>query len=151
MSKIKIGFIGSGGAAKLHARDLKNFQEAHIQAFSDVDEKTAQEASKEFGGTVYKTYDEMLDQENLDATYICTPPMVRLGPIERACEKGLHIFLEKPFAPTLDEGKKIYQAVTKAGKNFQIGYQTRFQPAVRRAKEVIADGSIGPITMFYGE
>ncbi|WP_455367244.1 Gfo/Idh/MocA family protein [[Eubacterium] cellulosolvens] len=151
MDKVKIGFIGSGGAAKLHARNLKNFPEVHIQAFSDVDEKTAQEASQEFGGTVYKAYDKMLEQESLDATYICTPPMVRLDPIAKACEKGLHIFLEKPFAPTLDEGKKIYRAVSEAGKNFQIGYQSRYQPAVRRARDIITDGSMGPITMFYGE
>jgi len=151
MQEIKIGFVGSGGAAQLHARNLKMFPEVEISAFCDVNEKIAQSSAKEFGGNAYEKHDEMIKKEKLDAVYICTPPMIRIEPIKMASEKALHIFLEKPLATTLEEGKNIVRAVKKAGVNFQIGYQSRFQPAVKRAREIIADGSMGSITTFYGE
>jgi len=151
MKRIRIGFVGSGGAAKLHARNLAIFSEVEFAAFSDTDRETAQASAKEFGGKTYRKYDEMIEKEKLDAVYICTPPMVRIEPIEMASKRGLHIFLEKPLATSLEEGKKIVRAVRKAGVNFQVGYQSRFQPAVKRAKDIIASGSMGSITMFYGE
>jgi len=151
MKKVRIGFVGAGGAAKLHARNLRLFSEVELAAFSEAREQTLQASAREFGGETYSKYDEMIRKEKLEAIYICTPPMIRTEPIEMASEMGIHIFLEKPLATSLEEGKKIVRAVRKAGVNFQVGYQSRFQPAVGRARGIVASGSMGFITMFYGE
>ena len=71
---VRIGFIGSGGIANHHMRNLATNSAAEMVAFSDPDVERARAAAKQYGGTAYKSYRTMLKRVDLDAAFICTPP-----------------------------------------------------------------------------
>ena len=76
MDKVKLGFIGTGGMASAHMRNLKeNFDDVEFSAMCDISEDRAKQRAEEFGGNAYSDYRVMYDTEDLDAVYICTPPL----------------------------------------------------------------------------
>ena len=103
MEKVKLGFIGTGGMAGAHMRNLKdNFEDVEFCAMCDISEDRAKGRAEEYGGNAYSDFREMYDKEDLNAVYICTPPFAH-GEQERiACEKGIAMFIEKPIHSELE-------------------------------------------------
>ena len=98
MKKLKIGLIGCGRVAGVHATRLKTLEEAQMVAFSDVIKDRAKAFSKKYGGKYYVDWREMLDKEQLDIVYIAIPPFAHENEVMMATEKGINIFIEKPIA-----------------------------------------------------
>ncbi|MDW8051846.1 MAG: Gfo/Idh/MocA family oxidoreductase [Armatimonadota bacterium] len=132
---IRIGFVGTGGIAQTHFDALSQIEGAQLVAFCDIDAERAQRAAQRFGGRAYADWREMLDNETLDALYICVPPYAHDGAEEAAAERGIHLFVEKPVARTLEQAKRIEAAIQKAGILSMVGYHFRYYGSVERAKE----------------
>ncbi|MFN4033832.1 MAG: Gfo/Idh/MocA family protein [Fimbriimonadales bacterium] len=132
---IRIGFVGTGGIAQAHFDALSQLEEAQPIAFCDIDAERAQRAAQRFGGRAYTDWRTMLDEEQLDALYICVPPYAHEGAEEAAAERGIHLFIEKPVARTLEQAKRIEAAIQKAGILSMVGYHFRYYGATERAKE----------------
>ena len=71
---VKIGFVGTGGIANHHMRNLAEIPEAEMVAFCDIAEEKALGAATTYGGKAYTNYADMYAEEALDAVYICVPP-----------------------------------------------------------------------------
>ena len=108
---VRIGFVGSGGIAGHHMRQLVTLENAKMVAFCDIDSSRAENAAKEYEGTAYTSYKEMYDQEDLDAVYICLPPFAHTDQELLAIEKGLAIFVEKPIATMVAKAEEIAQSI----------------------------------------
>ena len=67
---VRIGFVGSGGIAGHHMRQLATLDKAKMVAFCDIDASRAEKAAQEYGGTAYTSYKEMYEKEKLDAVYV---------------------------------------------------------------------------------
>jgi len=108
---VRIGFIGVGGVAQGHMQNLSSIGDAELVAYCDLELDRAQQAAEEHGGRAYRDFEKMLDNEQLDALVICTPPFAH-GDIElAACEKGLHMLIEKPVALSTELAPQIQQAI----------------------------------------
>ncbi|MDW8107633.1 MAG: Gfo/Idh/MocA family oxidoreductase [Armatimonadota bacterium] len=132
---IRIGFVGTGGIAQVHFDALSQIDAAQLVAFCDVESERAQRAAERFGGRAYTDWRVMLDREALDALYICVPPYAHDGVEEAAAERGIHLFVEKPVARTVEQAKRIEAAIQKAGILSMVGYHFRYYGAIERAKE----------------
>jgi len=110
---VKIGFIGSGGIANAHMSALAGIADAEMKAFTDLLEDRAKAAANKYGGNAYTDCKAMLDNEELDAVYVCVPPYGHPGPELAAAECKLALFVEKPAAMNLREGQEIVAAVCK--------------------------------------
>ena len=76
----RIGFIGVGGNAREHLKNLSQIPDAQIAAICDVVEDVAREVGGQYACPYYSDYRPMLDAERLDAVYVCTPPFARGAP-----------------------------------------------------------------------
>ncbi len=148
MGRLKIGFIGAGGIAGLHADRLKNVEDAEIAAFADIVRGKAEEKAAKYGGRAYTDWREMLSREELDVVYICTPPYARGSETIEAAEKGIHVFVEKPIALSLDLAVEIAEAVERTGVKSQVGYVWRHTSGINEARRLVKAGELGRIGLF---
>lgn len=142
---IKVGFIGAGGRARSHMKALAAIEDVELAAICDVNEGTASEATAEYGGTVYTDHKTMFDAESLDALYVVVPTFAHFDAETTAAERGIHLFLEKPVAPSMEKAAEINEAIKKAGVLSSVGYQLRYFAAVQQAKQYVSDKMVGMV------
>ncbi|MDH7571157.1 MAG: Gfo/Idh/MocA family oxidoreductase, partial [Armatimonadota bacterium] len=110
----KIGFIGAGGNAQGHMQRVAELPGARIAAVCDVAADRAEAAAAKYGAKAYTQYERMLGEEDLHAVYVSVPPFAHYDAEILAAERGLHLFVEKPVALTLEKGLEIWEAIAKA-------------------------------------
>jgi predicted dehydrogenase len=135
MRTVRIGFVGTGGIAQAHLDALSQIEGVELVAFCDLDASRAEAAAARFSGRAYADYEQMLREQSLDALYVCVPPHGHEGAEERAAERGIHLFVEKPVARTLERARQIEAAIRKAGVLSSVGYHFRYYGATERARE----------------
>lgn len=135
MAVVKVAFIGAGGNASGHMKRVKDIPDAQIVAICDLDAERAKKATEEVGGKPYTDYHEMLEKEGMDALYVSVPPFAHYDAETIAAGKGIHLFVEKPVAITMEKGLEVNKAIEKAGIISCVGYQVRYAESVNRAKK----------------
>ena len=149
--KLKIGLIGAGWYGMVITKAALKVGGVEVIAICDVDSEhltsSADEVTKIQGSRpqTFKNYQDLLDLNDLEAVFIGTPPHWHALQFIAACEKGLDIYCEKPLAYDIMEGIAMVKAAQKAGNIVQIGFQRRQCNAFRKAKEMIASGSVGTV------
>jgi predicted dehydrogenase len=96
-------------------------------------------------------YRKMLDEAKLDIVAVC-PRWVdqHAAMVLAAAERGIHVYMEKPFCRTLEEADRIVATCEKTHARVQIAHPTRFSPLIDTIKKLIADGAIGTLLEFRG-
>jgi myo-inositol 2-dehydrogenase/D-chiro-inositol 1-dehydrogenase len=145
MRKANIGVIGAGRIGRIHARNLKfQIPGARIIAIADVIIEAAQKLSDELEIPVYEEdYRRLLRNEDIQAVIICSSTDTHAQIIIEAAEAGKHIFCEKPIALEMEKIDRALAAVDKAGVKLQVGFNRRFDPSFKKAKELVESGKIG--------
>ncbi len=134
---VRIGFIGSGGIANHHMRNLATNSAAEMVAFSDPDVERARAAAKQYGGTAYKSYRTMLKRVDLDAVFICTPPFAHTDQEKLAIEAGCAIFIEKPIGLNIKRVEANAELIAKHGTVSSVGYNWRYTDAAQTAHKIL--------------
>ncbi|MGD9496148.1 MAG: Gfo/Idh/MocA family protein [Armatimonadota bacterium] len=144
---VRIGFVGCGGIANAHMKNLVKIDGAQMVAFSDIVEEKAQKAADEYGGKAFGDYREMYDSVEMDAVYICLPPFAHTDQEILAAQAGLALFVEKPLALTMAKARQIEAAIAEAGVISCAAYHWRYHDTARWAREALEGG---PIAMVLG-
>jgi len=145
MEKVNIGVIGVGRIGRLHTRNLKyQVPGTKVLAVADIFEKSAREVASQLEIPIAeKDYRVLLENKDIDAVVICSSTDTHAQIISEAAEAGKHIFCEKPIALDIDKIDQAVAAVKKAGVKLQVGFNRRFDPSFKKAKELVAKGTIG--------
>ena len=145
MAPLRLGVIGCGQIARaIHLPVLRRISEARIVALAEpVDASRAAAAALAPGATAYSDYRELLNAGGLDAVVICAPPHLHAPSAIAAFDAGLHVYLEKPLAPSLADAEPAVQAWRRARTVGMIGFNFRFHPQIARIRERLRDGAIG--------
>jgi predicted dehydrogenase len=150
MEKINLGVIGLGFIGKVHLRNCLNLKSVRVVAAADSSKKALNYA-KAFGvKKLFTDYHELLKLKDLDAVIISLPTHLHAESAISAMEEGKHVFLEKPLARNVEEGREIVSAAGKNGVIFMVGYPLRFVPEFVDLKSQIESGVLGDIQMAYG-
>lgn len=140
---VRIGIVGTGAIAEVHMQRLSTLEEAQMVAFCDLVKEKAQAAANRYGGSAYTDGEQMLEEEHLDALYVCLPPYAH-GPVElSAVEKGVHLFIEKPVAISLETAKEIEAAAKKKGIITSVAYHFRYMETTEMAQALLKDRPVG--------
>ena len=123
---MKVGIIGMGGLGTRHAKYIADSGKAQPVAFADIEVEKAKAAATEYEGTAYDDYRRMLEKEQLDAVFLCTPDRVRVEQIEAIADCGLALFCEKPPAANQADADACIRAISKAGILNSIGFMYRW-------------------------
>ncbi len=146
---VRLGFVGTGGIANRHLGCAQRHDEMEIVATCDVLKDRADEAAAKYGGNAYADFVEMYDKEKPDAIVICTPPFAH-GDIEaEAAKRGIHFFVEKPVAISMDMAKGVLDASRDAGIITQVGYMFRLSEPLRHVRDMLADRAIAMVQEHY--
>lgn len=137
--RVRVGFIGCGGIAQLHAERLVKMEDVELAAHSDTVHSRAQAFAEGYGGRAYSDHKQMLEKEELDAVFICIPPYAHTDQEILCAERGVHFFVEKPVALTLEKAVEILGAVERAGIITLVGYTRRFLDSIRAARQLLRE------------
>ncbi len=111
---------------------------------ADVDAEAARQCAAHIGIEHAVTdHRALIERPDIDAVAICSSTDTHAQFIEEAAAAGKHIFCEKPIDYDLARIDRALEAVRKAGVRLQIGFNRRFDPSFRRARELVAAGRIG--------
>jgi predicted dehydrogenase len=146
---VNLGFVGTGGIANRHLGCAQKRDDMEVVATADVVMERAQEAADKYGGTAYDDAVAMMDAEDLDAIVICTPPFAHGDIEEAACERGIHFFVEKPVAISMEMAGRVLSAVRDSGVITQVGYMFRKSGPIIAAQEMLSERSIAMVQAHY--
>ncbi len=146
VEKVQIGFVGTGGIAGHHLRQLAAIPAAEIAALCDVAPGRADQAVAGYGGRAFTDYRHMLEAVQLDALYVCVPPFAHERAEIMAVERGIHLFVEKPVVMDLAQGLEILAAVEAAGVISSVGYSLRYTPWLQTAHRFVQGREVAMIT-----
>ncbi|MHC4618117.1 MAG: Gfo/Idh/MocA family protein [Planctomycetota bacterium] len=155
--RITMGCIGVGRMGLGDMRTIMAFDQAQVIAVCDVDANRAANAKQIVeehysarsrsgsykGCDTYGDFRNLLTRNDIDAVLICTPDHWHALPAIAAAKAGKDIFIEKPLALTIPEGRTLSDTVRRYGRVLQVGSQQRSDPRFRFACELVRNGRIG--------
>lgn len=146
---LSVGIIGTGNISRAHLTAYLEFpEEVRIVALADIVPAKAEAAREAHDLPEARVYDEaaaMLAAEELDLVSIATPPGTHCELTVQALEAGVHVIVEKPMAPSLEECDRMLEAQQRSGKLLSVVAQNRFRDDMARMKAVLDSGRIGRI------
>lgn len=151
MPPIKLGLIGCGWYGMVDVEAAFRVGGVQVVAVCDVDrEHLDQSAAKveKLQGTApkaFKNHRELLEQPNLDAVIIASPPQWHALHLIDTVNRGVDVYCEKPLAYDLRECRAMADLVNRSGHIVQIGFQRRQSPAFRAVRQHLQAGHAGRI------
>ena len=143
MNKMSTAIIGTGKAATMHAKALKNINECEFVAVHSRSIEKARAFASINNINPYSDITSMIGKERIDIVIICTPhPAHKSGAIT-AFESGSHVLIEKPLASSLEDCDAMIHAAKKNKKKLGVVSQRRFLEPSQRMKKAIDSGKIG--------
>ena len=97
-----------------------------------------------------QSYEDVLKRDDIDGLHLATPNHLHAEQTLLAARYGKHVFVEKPIANTIDDGRKMIAACQEAGVVLMVGQHLRRLTGIRKLKELIDGGSIGSPIQIEG-
>ncbi len=155
--KFGVGMLGYAFMGRAHSNALRKLSYMmHPQpavpeliAVCGRNEKAVAEMASRFGYQGYYTdWEEMIADDRIQIIDNVGPNNIHEEPCVMAAESGKHVICEKPLARTTEEAKRMSTAVDKNKVKGLVGFNYRFVPAVRKARDLITSGALGKIYHF---
>jgi predicted dehydrogenase len=145
---LSFGLIGCGDIGQLRIRAIAKAGH-RLSAVSDIDgEKMAQAARH--GAEQVADWRELVRRPDLDAIIVSTMPMLHAEMTVAALRAGKHVLCEKPLARDPGECRSMLDASTETGRVLATGFNYRFYPSFRLAREWVDAGRIGELSHIRG-
>ncbi len=147
---IGVGCIGIGTRGGDLLKAVTAAPNVKVVAVSDVYGPHRQKGldwSQNPEAKAYEDYRDLLADPRVDAVVIATPDHWHCQMVLDAVAAGKDIYCEKGFSRTLEEARRMRDALRKSKVVFQLGHQARQATCALQAKEIIASGLLGPITL----
>ena len=154
--KIGTGMLGYAFMGKAHTNAFIQFPFIfpnspipRLVAIAGRSESAVSETAKNFGYEKYYTdWHEVVKDDSVQVVDNGLPNNLHEEPCIEAAELGKDLICEKPLGRNSKESERMLRAARKAGIKHMVGYNYRFIPAIRLAKQLIEDGSIGKVLEF---
>jgi predicted dehydrogenase len=141
----RVGIIGGGWIARVHVPAIDAASGIELVAACDTALDRAEAITRGRDARAYTRWEDMLEREQLDLLWVCTPPLFHRAPVEAALAAGIHVYLEKPIARTLDDADAIVAAATVSSAICAVGYQWHASSELASARTVLAGQQVGLI------
>jgi predicted dehydrogenase len=142
--KVRLASIGAGMIGQVHAKVLARLEECEYVALCDAD-PAKEKLAAELGTKYYRDAREMVDREKLDGVVIAVPNEMHEAVCAECADRGLHIFMEKPLATTLESADRMIASARKNKVRILVGHHRRFNPMINAVRDAIRGGEIGDL------
>ena len=140
---LRFALSGTGFFSAVLADAVIRSKKAELVTCTDVIPERAREASRKYGCDQEKSFEELLKRDDIDGVILATPNAVHCEQAVLAAQHGKHVFVEKPIANTIAEGKEMITACEKAGVVLLVGHMMRRFGGSRKIKELFDGGAVG--------
>ncbi|MFC7157975.1 Gfo/Idh/MocA family protein [Halomarina halobia] len=143
--ELAVGLLGVGHIGTVHLQTASTLEGVTVAAAADAVEGNRERAKRLGVRRTYDDYADLLASESLDAVVVALPPFLHADAAVAAAEAGCDVFVEKPFARTPEEGRRMLDAADAAGVSVGVDHTIRYQPEMRRLKELLDEGRLGHV------
>ena len=146
---VKWGIIGVGDVCEVKSAPAMNLiAHSKIEAVMRRDSAKAEDYAKRHGiSKWYSDADELINDPEVNAIYIATPPVAHLEYTIKAAKASKPVYVEKPMARTFAESQQMIQICEEAGVPLYAAYYRRTLPNFLKVKELVESGAIGDVRM----
>jgi predicted dehydrogenase len=148
---IKAGIIGLGRMGISHCAIVNAHPDVELVAVCEPSSFVTVAIERHAGFSCYKDFKKMIDCVEMDCIFITTPTKFHFDMVHYALKAGLHVFVEKPFCLSPEDGIQLVELAIEKKVVNQVGYHNRFIGTFCEAKRLIKLGIIGEIYHIIGE
>jgi predicted dehydrogenase len=142
---VKVALIGTGFWASTLAGAARRANAVELVSVYSRDEERRGAFASGIGVRAADSFDDALD--GVEGVLLATPNPSHEEQAVAAAARGVHVFVEKPIADTLEAGERIRDACARAGVRLTVGHEFRRLGAARRAKELVDSGALGRVVL----
>jgi UDP-2-acetamido-3-amino-2,3-dideoxy-glucuronate N-acetyltransferase len=130
---------------------VRNFHAlGRLRAICDANPSSVGKFAAEYRDACpYTDFSEALADAEIDAVVLATPAEMHYRMAMEALEAGKDVFVEKPLALDIEEGREIVETARERGAVLMVGHLLRYHPAVLKIQELIASGTLGRVDYIY--
>ncbi len=148
MTTRRIGLVGCGDVSVVHFEAIRDIEGLELVGVADRDPEALARATAATGVPGFASTQELIDAVGPDAVHVTTPHDEHVDPSLTALEAGVHVLQEKPLAHTLEEGRRLVEALDASpagGPEVGICFQNRYNLASQRLHEMLGSGELGAV------
>ena len=143
LNVVKVAQIGLGSWSGATAGAVKRSKKTQLVTCFDLFPEKRKVFSEKYGCDQEKSYEDVVRRDDIDGVLLTSPNFVHAEQAVLAAQHGKHVFVEKPIANTITDGKKIIEACKKADVVLMVGHYMRRWAGYRKLKELVDKGAIG--------
>ena len=140
---VRVASLGMGWWSDVLADAIKKTNKLDIVSCYSRSEEKREKFAEKYNCSAASSYEEILQDDSIEAIINTTPNHVHLETTEKAAKSKKHVFLDKPIAHNIKDGKKIAEICTRENIVLSIGYQRRRENQFRWIKKEIEKGNFG--------
>jgi predicted dehydrogenase len=147
---VRAGVVGVGHMGLYHAIAYSQIMNVTLAGIADPDDARVREVAGQVGTEAYTDYRELFGK--VDVVSLAVPTPLHHAVASEFLQRGIHVLVEKPIAPTLDEARDLFRIAGENGVILHVGHVERFNGAVRELSRIVRDPQliesrrIGPFT-----
>lgn len=157
MKTMGVGMLGYGFMGKTHVYAHRTIPlyydpqpiDCRMKVICEANEALAKSAQQTGGFDRWTTRPEdVINDPDVQIIHVCTPNQFHYPALAAAMRAGKHIYVDKPVTASLKEADDLSALLAGYGATAQVALQYRFYPATLKARKLIEDGFLGPVTHF---
>ena len=144
----KIALIGVGKMGMSHLAIANLTPGLDVVAICDTSKILLRFIDKNMKFKTYTDYKKMIDEVELDGIMILVPNAFHFDIAKYCIEKGVNLFVEKPFTLTYKDSQSLVELAEKNNIKGQVGYVNRYNPVFEKLKKLLDDNILGTISNY---
>lgn len=146
--RVRLALVGLGGHGRTIQRATADAGSLDVRVVCDLDETEAAAAARRFDCERAASFEAVLERDDVEAVVLVTPNHLHARQAEEALAAGLHVFVEKPIANTLEDGTAMVETADQYGRILMVGHNMRRSRSARLAKELLQARRLGEVVSF---
>ena len=149
-SRIRAGIVGTGFMGRVHANAVRAGGGTVVAVIGSGPESTARGLRTMGAGRGASSLEELVEAQDVDVVHVCSPNHTHLAVAEAVIAAGKHLICEKPLATSVPDAQRMTDLANEASVLASVPFVYRFYPAVREARERIAQEAAGRLWLLHG-
>lgn len=145
LKKLKVAIIGCGRISVMHLVSIDMFDGAELVACCDIVKDKADAVAEKYGCKAYYDYEEMLNNEELDAVHVLLPHYLHSKVAVYAMKKGVNVLTEKPMDIDYETAENAVKTAKQEGVLYGVIFQCRYNNSAKLVKKAVTSGKLGKI------
>ncbi len=141
---MRVGLIGTGAIARLHARVYRNLGYT-LRVCTGLRKAHARRFAEEHGAEFVERFEDVCGHPDVDYVDVCTFPDFRLQAVAACAKSGKHVQVQKPIATTLETARRMVDTASRAGIQLGVVSQHRFDESVQFLEAAVRSGRLGKL------